>query len=195
MSRFHYFLLSLTVPVLCLLCSCHSADPQTASMVGKPYFTKTNLHADPVNCKLSSVNYQLPGMLIPAGSQVTIIKAKSKYVIFRDGDGRALTYEFHDRTRNAVAISKHLERFLSTDADSVKKNIAGLSPLDQKNIKTGTIEKGMSKAGVIVAIGYPPEFVCPDPMTSNDWTYWKNRFKQMSVKFDDKGKVSSITDL
>jgi hypothetical protein len=105
MSKLNYVLLSLTLPVLCLLCSCHSADPQTASMVGKPYFTKTNLHADPVNCKLSSVNYQLPGMLIPAGSQVTIIRP-SRNSDFSVTRGRALNYD--SMTGHACrALSKH----------------------------------------------------------------------------------------
>ena len=52
---------------------------------------------------------------------------------------------------------------------------------------------GMTKEGVIFAIGYPPRHVNPD-LDSYQWTYWKSRFNRFVVEFDDEDRVASIRD-
>ncbi len=71
-------------------------------------------------------------------------------------------------------------------------NLTHFTLLERGNIKRGTVEKGMSKNAVQVAIGYPPITRTPS-LDSNQWTYWSSRFNTFIVHFEN-GKVSRIQD-
>ena len=71
-----------------------------------------------------------------------------------------------------------------------KEKIAQLSEIDQEGIKDGVVKKGMTKEGVVYAVGYPPTHKTPT-LDSDQWIYWKNRFGKMRVQFTD-GKVSRV---
>ena len=40
----------------------------------------------------------------------------------------------------------------------------------------------MSKAGVLVAIGYPPDHATPS-LDANEWIYWRNKMFRFGVQF------------
>ncbi|MDD2661364.1 MAG: hypothetical protein PHY54_17065 [Methylococcales bacterium] len=73
-----------------------------------------------------------------------------------------------------------------------KINLSRFTPLESTQIDKGTVANGMSKAAVIVAIGYPPVTQTPN-LDSNKWVYWSGRFNRFNVYFTD-GKVSKIED-
>ena len=59
---------------------------------------------------------------------------------------------------------------------------SGLSEVDKKGISLGQPIKGMSKQGVMVALGYPfPSRTASE--SENVWYYWKNRFDYYPVHF------------
>jgi len=73
-----------------------------------------------------------------------------------------------------------------------KVSLSGFALQERGNIKRGTVEKGMSKEAVKVAIGYPPIIRTPS-LESKEWTYWSSRFNTFIVHFEN-GKVSRIQD-
>ena len=71
-----------------------------------------------------------------------------------------------------------------------KVNLSRFNSLEQKNINQGSVDKGMSKLAVQVAIGYPPVIRTPS-LDSDEWVYWSSRFNTFIVHFE-KGKVARI---
>jgi outer membrane protein assembly factor BamE (lipoprotein component of BamABCDE complex) len=65
------------------------------------------------------------------------------------------------------------------------------SELDRKGIAEGKAYVGMTKPGVMTALGYPATHRTPSP-DANTWVYWRNRFGTMTVQFDDRGIVTSV---
>ena len=159
--------------------------------VGRTYYLKCNLHADPRNNRLSSVNYHLPGKVLKWGTPVTIKKISKKKVKF-EANGEIFRYEIHKRTRKITTVREHLARFLTTDLRRLKRKIRSLSRVDRKGIEDARPIVGMSKQGVLIAIGYPPEFVVHDPMAASSWQYWRNRWCKFVVVFNRYGKVKNI---
>jgi len=156
-------------------------------LVGAPgVYTLVNLHPDEQRRRLYSVNYQQSG-LIPVCSKVKIESVSKRKMTFRllDSD-REYDYVFHDTLRDP--IPKHLDKLFGTKCDAT---LAGLSEVDRKGIRAGTAMGGMTKRGVTLAIGYPPEHATPS-LESDIWTYWMNRFGKMTVSFTD-GKVTGIS--
>ncbi|RLA23378.1 MAG: hypothetical protein DRQ62_06430 [Gammaproteobacteria bacterium] len=71
-------------------------------------------------------------------------------------------------------------------------NLSRFNRLERDNIKKGTVAKGMSRAAVKLAIGYPPIVRTPS-LDSNEWTYWSSRFNTFIVHFEND-KVSRVQD-
>ena len=149
-------------------------------------YTLVNLHPDEQRHRLYSVNYQLTG-LIPRCSKVRIESIDSRKMIFRLLDsGREYEYVFHNSLRDPIPA--HLDKFFGKKCDVA---LEGMSEVDRKGIRSGTVLPGMSRRGVTLAIGYPPEHATPS-LDSDIWTYWKNRFGKMTVSFAN-GKVVGVS--
>lgn len=71
-------------------------------------------------------------------------------------------------------------------------NLSRFSRLEQENIQAGRVAKGMSKLGVITAIGYPP-ITQTSSTQMNRWTYWSSRFNRFIVEFQGD-KVNQIQE-
>ena len=61
---------------------------------------------------------------------------------------------------------------------------------EQKAIKSGIIEVGMSREAVLMAYGYPPTIRTPS-LDTDRWTYWRNRWITQVADFKDD-KVSNF---
>ena len=59
-----------------------------------------------------------------------------------------------------------------------------LSEIDQKGISSGKPIKGMSRKGIMIALGYPAPSFTPD-LDADVWYYWNNRFVKCNVHFKD----------
>ncbi|MBI1893135.1 MAG: hypothetical protein HYS14_03360 [Candidatus Rokubacteria bacterium] len=161
----------------------------TYHLVGVPeVYTLVNLHPDEGQRLLYSVNYLREG-LIPLCTRVRIDSVDRERMLFTlIESGHQYTWAFHRSLRDPIA--KHLDRFFGKTCD--KKRIESMSRLDQDGIAQGKVFPGMTKDGVILAIGYPPEHATPT-VESNAWRYWKNRFNTILVHFVD-GKVLRVQD-
>jgi len=150
-------------------------------------YTLVNLHPDEKLSKLYAVNYQLSG-LIPVCSEVQFEKVGKKRLVFKVSQtGKTYTYD-HYRALPET-FEEHLSKVFGASCD--REKIASLSQLDRDGIQSGTVSVGMTKPGVIYAIGYPPGHATPS-LEMNEWKYWVNRFSTMLVVFDATGHVSNI---
>ncbi len=165
------------------------------AMKDKTWYLGCNLFPDvEKNFALSSVNYHLPGGMLKWGTAMKIVELDGHHVILEDvATSTQYPYAFHGKTLEVVTPEEHLKRFLLPDLKSLKKEVSAMSALDRKGIDHGVVYPGMTKRAVLIAIGYPPEFVTPDPMTSNEWNYWYDRFREFVVAFSDNGKVVTVT--
>jgi hypothetical protein len=151
--------------------------------------TIANLHPDMQRKVLYSLNYQLPG-LIPVCSDVTITKVGKKKISF-DYNGQEFVIGYEGFTAGAgLSLMQAVEGIYFGKACD-KSKIASLGKADQEGIRSGQPKVGMTRDGVLFALGRPPFHANPD-LTSTTWRYWRNRFGQLVVNFGDDGKVASI---
>ncbi len=177
-----------------LLCSLIGFSAFTATAhaefkKGDQVQTLVNLHPDPSRHLLYTMNYQLPGLVIPPCTTVTITKIKDKVMKFKWND---LEYSMvWDKYTKAAGktVPAIAEDFFGPACDKVK--LDKLSAADKAGVKSGMPAVGMSKDGVLFAMGRPPYHVNPD-LSMSTWTYWKNKFARTIIEFDDKGIVSKV---
>lgn len=161
---------------------------------GEVRYTKYNIHSqtkDGKTHKASYANYTNPGsghVLIPAGSEITVTKKKRKAFYATFDGGKKLVFEFHG-PRMGMDIKEYVDLITSAQPVSDSK----LSKLDRQGVKEGVAKKGMSRAGVMTALGYPAAHKTPS-LDSTTWVYWTNRFGTLAVDFDSNGKVENIRD-
>jgi hypothetical protein len=151
-----------------------------------PVYTLVNLRPDETRAVLYSINYQREG-LIPLCSPVRIERVTRKKMIFTVAStGRRYSYVFHNAMR--MAPEQHLDLIFGPQCP--QGALDALSPEDQEGVRAGQVSPGMTRSGVIAAIGYPPDHATPD-LGANAWRYWLHRYKTMLVVFD--GDV--VTDI
>lgn len=147
-----------------------------------------NVHADSRRNRIYTLNYQLP-TLIPVCSEFTIDSINQKVITLTHKEIQ-YSYQWDKHTRKAgQSLAESFNLFFGDKCDS--KKISKLSKIDKSGVEQGKPLMGMSKAGVIFAMGYPP--IHANPTTESDyWLYWRSRWGKRSVEFSDKGKVIKI---
>lgn len=148
----------------------------THPWIGRDVLTQTVLHPDTKAARLYSINYQQGG-IIPICTPVHVVALDDAQMTFTVG---AVTYTYLFRSEFMVeGISVHLGRYFGDTCDRGD----ALPQVDRDGIAAGRVAPGMSKAGVIKAIGYPPPHSTGD-LASPQWRYWKNRFDTFIVHFE-----------
>lgn len=157
-------------------------------------YLKYNVHTqvDRANVlKGSYANYTNPGdghIILPAGTKINVTKKSRRGFYFtHDVSSQDAFFEFHE-PRMGMSMDAYIE--LITSSSPV--DYAHLSAVDRKGIAEGRAAVGMSKEGVMAALGYPAAHRTPD-LDASRWIYWQNRFRTLAVDFDSNGKVTSIT--
>jgi hypothetical protein len=162
-----------------------AADDADSLVNASGVYTLTNLHPDNENNRLYSVNYQLP-FLIPVCTEVKITKIKKKRMNFTVVEsGREYDYNWHKKATPG-GLKGNIVKYFGTECP--EEEIKALSEVDQEGIKKGRVQKGMTRRGLIIAMGYPPEHVTPD-LEADEWMYWMNRFNRTAVIFGADGTV------
>lgn len=158
-------------------------------------FTKYNIHAqvkEGAVANASYANYTDPGVghiIVPAGTQITIDKKSQKRFEFTyDNGSMRVRFDYHSK-RMGMDVDEYIA--LITSAEPV--SFADLTQLDQEGMKAGKAGKGMTRAGVLAALGYPAAHKTLS-LDAKTWIYWTNRFGTVAVDFDDNGKVSAVRD-
>lgn len=165
----------------------------SAAAAGEAVFNKYNIHAQDLrgHIKASYANYIDPGaghLIIPAGTEMVIAKLSRKLIVLRLQDGRRIEFEFHEQ-RMGMSANEYVQLITSPVPVSLDK----FSSVDKEGISQGKCLEGMSKAGVMTALGYPAAHRTSSP-EANTWVYWTNRFGTRQVTFNDQGKVIGVKD-
>ena len=142
-----------------------------------------NLHPD--KTRLYDVNYQMSGF-IPLCTRVRIDEQDKKIVRFTVlSTGQRYEFVHHHVIPDFEANFNRVFGY-----SCVRGRAEALSSIDQQGIREGRVLAGMTKEGVILAIGYPPEHKTPST-ASDDWRYWTGKLSTMVVQFED-GRVVNI---
>ncbi|MCK4502707.1 MAG: hypothetical protein KAU22_06695 [Desulfuromonadales bacterium] len=156
-------------------------------------FSKYNIHSqgkDVVNFKASYANYTNPGpghVIVPFGTKINVTKRTRRGFVFTyDNGSKKVTFEYQEK-RMGMSVDEYID--LITSATPV--SYPGLSKLDKKGIAAGEAFKGMTRKGVMAALGYPAVHKTPS-LKAKTWIYWANRFRTVAVDFNDQGKVSNV---
>jgi hypothetical protein len=176
------------------LAGCALKGPEAMSRIpgltgATEVYTLTNLHPDDPRPVLYTTNYQRAG-LIPVCTRVSIVSlSPNNEMRFRIAEtDKEYAYAFH---RGAgEKFEGNIARYFGTECP--KNDIAKLSEVDQSGIERGVAEVGMSRMGVIYAIGYPPHRTTPD-LEGNVWQYWRNKLATFTVEFDDRNRVKHVS--
>jgi len=165
-----------------------AAKPKSAINVGDKLQALANLHPDMNKHLLYTLNYQLPG-LIPACSEVTVTKISKKAMAFTH-QGLEYQIAYDGFTKDAgVSFEQAVLTYFGPACDKAKMQKLGTD--DQDGIRTGRPKVGMTRDGVLFAMGRPPVHANPD-LNAAQFRYWRNRFATQVIEFDAKGKVSNI---
>jgi hypothetical protein len=114
--------------------------------------------------------------------QITILRRGRSFEITAD-NGTTISWS------HELKISTHEYVNLLFSPTPVKYE--GLSGIDSKGIEQGKALPGMSKQGVMIALGYPAKDRTPST-DMNAWIYWKGRRDTYVVEFDANGKVIAV---
>ncbi len=162
----------------------------------KIMYNKYNIHAQADKkglLKSSYANYTDPGdghVIVPPNTKLTIKPWKrffKNYGFYYElPDGRRGVFEVHEK-RLGISVDDYEELIMSPKPVSLK----GFSAIDLKGIKKGKAYKGMTKKGVMTALGYPASHETPS-LEDNQWKFWRNRFRTVVVEFNSKGKVVNV---
>jgi len=180
-----------SVWILLLVAACASPPPPPHpfdALIGRSgVVTLTDLHPDEPRSRLFAINYQQAG-LMPVCSPVTLLERNAKRLVFRN-DASGKTYEYYHHEAVREPFGDHLARYFGTECP--RKELDALPKIDREGVRLGKAMVGMSKRGVVFAMGYPPPHVTPS-LDADRWFYWTNRFNKVAVLFDEGGRVLAI---
>lgn len=161
----------------------NGVDMLTAEKV----YTLVNLHPDEQNSRLYTVNYQLPSLL-PRCTEIKVNKLSRKKFIFEvPSRGKTYTYIYHKAAVDK--LDENIKLYFGTTCD--KNVVSRMSKKDQDGIKMGRPLLGMTREGILLAMGRPPKHVNP-VLDVSEWMYWRNKFARTAITFNDKGIVTGI---
>ena len=183
----------LILLTLCFIVNPPVSESRSKFIIEEPVYLKINIHYqnNGKDSKASYANYTRPGaghIILPVNSPVQIKKWGKGFIIVDAASGTEIFFEYNE-TRMQMSIEDYLSHITSASPVDLNK----LSDKDRKGVKDGIASIGMTKDGVMMALGYPATHKTPSP-ESNQWIYWANRFKTIAVTFNDDGIVKEITD-
>ena len=164
------------------LTACQTTGSKPAQLpaniqLGEKYYTQVTMQYE--KGKYRTTNYRV-GTFVTANTEVELLEVTPKVVKLKllPGNQELLIVNVPKHTGDDIyqAFDKLLAK--------TKVIISQFSSLEKKNIKEGTVAKGMSKQAVKVAIGYPP-ITRTNSLESDAWTYWSNRFRTFIVHFEN----------
>jgi len=119
------------------------------------------------------------------GSSVTITRSRNSFALIDEKSGRKIDVLAPSKYLAGKSLSDYLDLILSKTPVSY----TDLSEIDRKGISEGKPYKGMSKKGVMIALGYPAPHRTASP-DADVWYYWRNRYTNYAVNFEN-GIVAS----
>lgn len=180
MKRIAIFMLLILALVGC------RSKPIPTELQGATLYTKVNIFVDRSGDSKASYAVYTTRDVLPINTAVQITgNWRSGFIMTVVSSGEKIHYEYSDK-RMKWSMTEYINMITSPN-----KTILKLPSLDMKNVEKGTVVPGMTKDGVIAALGYPPSHKTPS-LDDATWTYWTNRFTTRVVTFDSKGIVTNV---
>ena len=164
-------------------------NPPSGLKAGDKLQTIANLHPDMTRQLLYTMNYQLPGM-IPVCSEVVIKRVMKKELSFTY-NGQEFDISYDSFSKEAGVSFQDAVKGIFFGATCDKAKMQSLGKVDQDGIRAGAPRVGMTREGILFAMGRPPFHANPS-LESDTWMYWRNRFGRLAVEFGSDGKVINI---
>jgi outer membrane protein assembly factor BamE (lipoprotein component of BamABCDE complex) len=140
---------------------------------------------------LSVVNYRSGTKQLTIGTRVRVKDKGAKgYTCVELDTGNEFMVLHHKSWDTDIEVP--FKRFFAPE-DPLQK-LTQLTAQDRKLALTGSVERGMHKDAVLLALGPPPPHKTPD-LAGQTWTYWKDKFATFQVKFNDRGIVVALPGL
>ncbi len=156
-----------------------------SAVINNTYFSQVVLHYE--KGRHRTTNYGV-GVLLPLNTEVRLLEMTHKgFKVEVVDSGEEIQVVNHVKHTNDN-VGEAFEKLFGVQ----KVGLFKFNANERKHIDTGTVAKGMSKAAVIVARGYPPAIATPD-LKRDQWKYWKNRWNTILVTFKND-RVSHIKD-
>lgn len=186
MTRRHCCLFLMLVALL------SSALLATSGQAASVVYNKYNIHIydNGRDIRASYANWTDPGKghgIVPPNTPMTIEDWRNGFIIHTQNAPKKKIYFIYDEGRMRMPVHVYIQQITAASPVSLE----GLTPLDLEGVKAGKAMVGMTKDGVLTALGYPAQHRTPT-LQSNEWTYWKNRFTTLVVVFDNGGVVTAI---
>lgn len=184
-----------------------------AFVIGKKYFTQTNLHLSDGNTMYSD-NY-LNGKIVPLGSVVTIesnaIIAKSSDmtenasaksasspksavengISFKTADGKTYTLKRGKHQVKTIEFEMAPELFFGNNSPVNSVQYNGLTDSEKLQIMLGKPQEGMSRELVTYTLGHPVSQESPY-FDIVKWSYWISEHQPLYVFFDKDNRVFKV---
>jgi hypothetical protein len=161
-------------------------DGEQSLLNASKVYTQTNLHPDEERMRLYSINYQQSGF-IPRCTEVSLFDISSKKLMMKINN-KKYEYLYH---KASGSFEDNIKKYFKTSCK--KSKLRNINAIDKEGLELGKVYKGMTKEGVILAIGYPPVHKTKS-LEEKRWKYWSNKFNTFDVIFDNNNKVKKIID-
>ncbi len=215
-----FFVIALLLISSAFLTSCKTSNNiDYAIHKEDPYirYLKYNIHASlsDEHAKASYTGYYDKDdnhFIIPIGTLVHFpsknYKWKGNFSFIIPETEINVDFEFN---KNHMKMSEN--EYIELITSDVPISIENFSNIDQKGISNGAALNGMTKDGVLAALGYPPLHRTPS-LDSSNWIYWRNpweystadsvmgsplqwiyrrpRYETITVVFDTNGYVYDV---
>lgn len=171
--------------IIALVCSTASGQSVAESELadaknGDVLYTRFSLYYE--NDRHVTTNYRR-GQFLPVNTPVTFLKSSRNEIDVALQGGQELTLE-NVRDYSGEDLAGVFRRTLSPS----QTDLSQFSELEQKSIETGQAKIGMSKAAILIALGYPPKHQTPT-LEGDSWRYWSSRYGTFIVRFEDEKVV------
>jgi hypothetical protein len=139
--------------------------------------TLVALHPNERRPELWTMNYQQDGFL-PICTPVVIESVTAREMQF---SVPSLSVRFHYRVDSSLRepFTAHLDRVFGTRCPP---ELEQLSAIDRDGIGRGIAQVGMTRQGVLFALGLPPADATPS-LDMPVWRYWRTRHAALEVRF------------
>ncbi len=148
-------------------------------------FLCCNMHSD--GSWISDVNYVVGAkQTIAAGTPIRVTGfGRYRVLIEFDGQKQAIGNDY-SRT---VKMEEFAQRYVV--AQDPTAALRSAPPKVREAAKSGRITRGMTRAQVLMAVGYPIASATPD-LDAPLWRYWASRSAEYQVFWGDDGRVERI---
>jgi hypothetical protein len=161
------------------------------SFRGKMIYSKSGMHGEMKGntIVIQSTGYIGLPIFYPPNSAFKLVDANSKVITLRRGSGGE-TIQLRFVQRHSMMT---LGEFLKSEFSNKEVTVAStFSEQEKKNIKAGTVEPGMRKQAVLMAIGQPPRSLNASS-NGDSLVYAKSRVNNVELRFD-RNRLVEIVD-